>query len=266
MRIFDGHTHSLHSFDGSETVLNMLTAAEKAGVEQLSITDHCDLGIYYREDWRQQFEGLKADIAAAKENYSGPVKLCFGIELGQELHDPETAKKALSLFDFDIVIGSVHNVKDTEDFYFLTQSDIDKRDLVSRYFAEQLELAKQGDFDVLGHLTYAYRYLGYGDDMPKPQEFEPLLRELFAALIQRGKALEVNTSGMYRIPAQPAMPDLWELKLYRECGGEMIALGSDAHKAENIGKSMKEAQELLRAAGFKYQTTFVERKPQLIKL
>lgn len=266
MRIFDGHTHSHHSFDGCETVLDMLLAAEKAGVEQLSITDHHDLGIYFLDDWQSRFEGLRDEISAVRESRKSPVKICFGIELGQAMHDEAATKKALSLFDFDIVIGSLHNVRDTEDFYFLTDKELDKADLLRRYFSEQLELARKGDFDVLAHITYAYRYLGYRNDIPSVREFEPLLRGIFSALAERGKSLEVNTSGLYRQPPHPAMPDLWELKLYRECGGEMVSLGSDAHKAENIGREIAAAQQLLQQAGFKYQTVFASRKPQMIKL
>ncbi len=40
------------------------------------------------------------------------------------------------------------------------------------------------------------------------------------------------------------------LKLYRECGGEIITIGSDAHKAEYIGFYQKEAHEMLETAGF----------------
>lgn len=266
MRIFDGHTHSIHSFDGCETVSHMLTCAEKAGVEQLSITDHLDLGIYFRDDWQQQLEALRDEIISVRESRKSAVRLCFGVELGQALHDEATAKKALSLFDFDVVIGSIHNVRDTEDFYFLTDTLLDRRELLQRYFSEQAQLAKEGDFDVLAHITYAYRYLGYGGDMPSVREYEPLLREIFRSLIERGKALEVNTSGLYRQPPHPAMPDLWELKLYRECGGEMVSLGSDAHKGENIGREIAAAQQLLQQAGFKYQTVFCRRRPQMIKL
>lgn len=262
----DSHTHSCHSFDGSAAVEDMLNAAQNAGVEAFAITDHCDLGIYLVEDWAERLAAARRDIDEVMRRSGGKTKIYYGVELGQQMHDRELAQKVLAAHQYDVVLGSVHNLRDTEDFYFLTDRSVDKRLLIERYFAEQLEMAKLGEFDVLAHLTYAYRYLGYGDDVPSPREFEPLLRELFTALAQRGKALEVNTSGLYSTNPHPAMPDLWELKLFKECGGEMVTLGSDAHLAENIGKKISDGQQLLKAAGFDYQAFFVGRKPTMHKL
>ncbi len=44
------------------------------------------------------------------------------------------------------------------------------------------------------------------------------------------------------------LPDAPLLRLYRELGGEIITLGSDAHSAEYVGCAIRERQELLRSA------------------
>lgn len=264
--IFDGHTHSHHSFDGSETVQAMCKAAIEAGVYGLTVTDHCDLGVYALPDWRERLLGAAAEIAIAKDRLPGRLTLSHGVELGQAIHDTATAQEVLALTDYDVVLGSLHNLYQTEDFYFLQAKTCDKTALVSRYFQELLQLAKTDTFDVLAHITYAYRYMGYEKEVPSVQSFEPLLRELFTTLAQSGKALELNTSGLYRNPKARAMPDLWELKLFKECGGELVALGSDAHIAANIGRGIKEGQALLREAGFAYQAAYQARKPVLYKL
>jgi histidinol-phosphatase (PHP family) len=62
------------------------------------------------------------------------------------------------------------------------------------------------------------------------------------------------------------MPSFDLLKLYKECGGEVITIGSDAHTSADIGAGIAEGQELLRAAGFMYFTVFRERKPSFIRL
>lgn len=56
------------------------------------------------------------------------------------------------------------------------------------------------------------------------------------------------------------------MKLYHDLGGEIITLGSDAHSAEFAGHVIRERQELLRACGFKYFTTFTKLKPEWKKL
>lgn len=56
------------------------------------------------------------------------------------------------------------------------------------------------------------------------------------------------------------------LELYRDCGGELITLGSDAHRPEDVGKGIAQAQELLRTVGFRYFTVYHRRTPQFIRL
>lgn len=264
--IFDGHTHSRHSFDGSETIEAMCRAAVAAGVRGLTVTDHCDLGAYALPDWRERLLGAAAEVETVRERFQGRLTLSYGVELGQAIHDMPAARQALALADYDVVLGSLHNLYQTEDFYFLQAETPDKKALLERYFEELLQLASTDTFDVLAHITYAYRYMGYGSDVPPVRSFEPLLREIFTVLAQNGKALELNTSGLYRSPKACAMPDLWELKLFKACGGELVALGSDAHIAANIGRGIKEGQALLREAGFAYQAVYQSRKPERYKL
>lgn len=264
--IFDGHTHSHHSFDGSETIKDMCTAAAQAGVSGITVTDHCDLGMQALADWRERLLGASEEIKLVREEFKDRLQLSLGVELGQATHDMTTAQQVLKLTNYDVVLGSIHNLYQTEDFYFLQDKQYDKSRIIDRYFKELLELAKSDTFDVMAHITYAYRYMGYGEDIPSVRSFEGLLREMFTILAQNGKALELNTSGLYRNPKARAMPELWELKLFLECGGEMVALGSDAHIAANIGRGIKEGQELLRQAGFSYQTVYKDRKPTMYKL
>jgi histidinol-phosphatase (PHP family) len=44
-------------------------------------------------------------------------------------------------------------------------------------------------------------------------------------------------------------------------GGEIITVGSDAHRPEHVGDDFYKVNDLLKECGFKYYTEFVERKP-----
>ena len=80
-----------------------------------------------------------------------------------------------------------------------------------------------------------------------------------------GKGIELNTGGLYKgMTSANPHPDI--IKRYRDLGGEIITVGSDAHKAEFIGYGFCEASEILKQSGFKYYTVFSERKPEFIKL
>lgn len=60
----------------------------------------------------------------------------------------------------------------------------------------------------------------------------------------------------------------WEpiLALYRECGGEILTVGSDAHVPSGVGKGIREALELMAHCGFRYVCTYDKHKPVFHKL
>lgn len=56
------------------------------------------------------------------------------------------------------------------------------------------------------------------------------------------------------------------LKRYRELGGEIITVGSDAHKSCDIASDFDRAREILSDCGFRYYTVFEKRQPEFFKL
>ena len=56
------------------------------------------------------------------------------------------------------------------------------------------------------------------------------------------------------------------LRRYRDLGGEIVTMGSDAHAVEYVGSFMGEAQEVLRGWGFRYFTLFRGREPVFVRL
>lgn len=55
----------------------------------------------------------------AQSAFRGKVLVLEGIELGQPHYDPELAEKVLAMREYDQVIGSVHNLRNTQDFYYM---------------------------------------------------------------------------------------------------------------------------------------------------
>ncbi len=125
-----------------------------------------------------------------------------------------------------------------------------------------LRLARWGRFSVLGHLTLPLRYMNenLGEQMTFDGHYDQC-REIFRALIESGCGIECNTN-RGNVP----LPDAPLLKLYRETGGEIITIGSDAHSAEYVGCRVRETQALLRTCGFRYFCTFEGGKPTFRKL
>ena len=157
--ISDSHTHSENSFDGKDSVIMLCEKAAQLGLYALTITDHCECHEYYQNNVRQDIEGSIRDILKARGLYTDRLHIYTGIELGQPTQDPKAAAEALSLAEYDFVLGSLHNLKGEQDFYFLQYTPDNVKDLLARYFAEITDMIDDGHFDSLAHLTYPFRYM-----------------------------------------------------------------------------------------------------------
>ena len=86
--------------------------------------------------------------------------------------------------------------------------------------------------------------------------YEAEVEEIFRTLLQNGCGIELNTNR-----GNTPLPDAKWLRMYRELGGEIITLGTDAHCLRHIGCALRENQQLLRECGFKRFCTFSKMRP-----
>ena len=280
MYLADYHIHSRYSFDGSEELDTICEIALDRGLSEIAITDHMDIytGLPYGrlmnfevpggEETTMDVAGLYGELTRVKARYDGRLTVKIGSELGQPQVNPQSARAFLEDYGgmLDFVIGSVHNMEGDLDVYYYDFREMDLAGFYDHYLDWLLELACQGDFDVMGHLTYPLRYMYERNGLRLDiTPFEEKFRLLFKHLTEAGRGIELNVSGLYRA-MKDTMPPLELLKLYRRCGGEIITIGSDAHKAEYVGMYQAEARRMLEAAGFRYLTLFTERKPDFIRL
>ena len=265
---FDLHTHCTLSFDGRSTASEMVQTAVSLGIGYHALTDHVDLGSHADPefDLEATVNGARETIPALQREYAGRLCLLYGVELGQPCHEPEKAEFLLSENMYDFVIGSVHNIRGHDDFYFLDYREHDPVKLLDAYFEELLETAEWGKFDILAHITYPLRYIAgeYGIDVDM-NRYSGILDETFRALIRNGCGIEINTSGL-RQKLGRTMPELPAVKRYRELGGELLTIGSDAHCTSDLGKGIAQGIETAKKAGFTQIAVFRKRKPTFIKI
>ena len=87
------------------------------------------------------------------------------------------------------------------------------------------------------------------------------MEEIFRQVAASGHALEVNTCR--GVSLEEWLP---LLRWFKDCGGEYVTVGSDAHQPEHMALGIPEALELLREAGFSHVTTYQGRRPVCHKL
>lgn len=272
MTYADTHTHTRFSTDSAAEPLLMLKTAKEKKLPVLCFTDHFDLDFpsdteSFLFDPKDYFTELSA---LREQTRNEETRLNLGIEIGLRRDRAdlcEELNRVLPAYPFDYVIGSVHIVDDL-DPYHEEYWRRNKNGLL-RYFEDTYENVKQyQNFDSLGHLDYAVRYLPDSVSTEKdyrPMDYLDLFTEIFKILISNGKALEINTNGLRRGLSFPH-PKKELLKLYASLGGELVTLGSDAHKEQDIAAGFDTAVSVLRDCGFRYYAVFTNRKPELFKL
>ncbi|MBQ7647388.1 MAG: histidinol-phosphatase HisJ family protein [Clostridia bacterium] len=272
----DLHTHTRYSedvpFDEGASVDMLCASAVKSGIGEIAVTDHYEINhIVDKLDDAPDMESILKEVTEAKEKYQGKLGVLFGIELGQGNHKLSESAELLKKYPFEFVIGSVHEIRNECDFYRIDYASHDEtwlKDLFYRYADERAETALKCDFYTLAHITYPLRYylrsgtLSILDIENKGREyFEPTLKNV----ISRGKALEVNTSG-FRQDLKTTLPYDDLIVFYKELGGELVTVGSDAHRAAHVGSEIARTYSHLKDLGFKYITRFKERKQFFEKL
>lgn len=280
MQLIDCHTHTQFSMDSEADINAMIKKAKELNLAAYAITDHCECNCWYPKEhyentelfdyfnYKEDFEASLSAVTELKEKYSDFNLIC-GTELGQPLADLEIAEKCIADSRLDFVISSVHQIKDEKDFFYINyyhMSTAEINNLLERYFFEVYELCKWGKFDVLGHLTYCLRYMKIRNGItPNMKLFDEIIAESLRTLADKGKGIEINTSGI-RQGFGTTFPSLKYIKLFREFGGKIISIGSDAHKVRDLGANIAEGTELAKAAGFSEICYFKKRQPVFIKI
>ena len=279
MQLIDCHTHTEISPDSDARIADMLAAAKAADLFAYAVTDHVELTRWYPQgyykahprneedffDYGDRFERAMQQNLRAKaeaENFT----FVSGIELGEPDVDFVLAGRIYRDPRLDFVIASLHEMQGKLDFYYLDYAQEDVETLLERYFATLLTIAEHDCYDVLGHITYPLRYIEGDAGIPvDTAKYYDIIAEIFKAVIARGKGIELNTSGFRQKYGKP-FPDGELLKLYRDLGGRILTLGSDAHSPEDVAGGIAEGAELARSVGFDRITYYMRHDPCYITI
>ena len=261
--MFDFHIHSRVSFDGHDTGEALALAAKNAGLKEICFTDHLDY------DPLEQMGILAFDTEAYNAEYDRldipGLKIRRGMEFGMTADNVAQFKADLQRRPFDFVLGSIHFVDNLDVYFpeFWAGKTVFQAE--RRYLEATLECVQiHSDFDVLAHLTY----IGKTSAHPAPRavpysEHREIIDEILRTLVSKGKGLEMNTSGVDRCGDYLPSADMF--RRFKELGGEIVTVGSDAHRCDRIGQYTHRACEILTEI-FGHVCTFDKRQPVFHKL
>ena len=256
--MFDFHMHSRVSFDGHDTGEALAQAALSAGLNEICFTDHLDydplgkMGIlaFDTDTYNAEYDVLEVPGLLIRR----------GMEFGMTPDNKAQFQKDLNRRPFDFVLGSVHFVDDLDVYFEEYWSGKTIFQAERRYLESTLECVQlHDDFDVLAHLTYIAKTHCHPAPRIVPyEEHKEIIDEILRVLVAKGKGLELNTSGMDRCGGFLPTADIF--RRFRELGGTIVTVGSDAHRTDRVGQYSRDACDLLREI-FGHVCTFAERQP-----
>ncbi len=270
----DYHVHTNFSDDSWYPLEKVAADAIRVNLDEICVTDHVDYGV--KPDWGNP-EGARLEyglpvlnvdydhyfphVAEMRERFAPDLAIACGLELGVQRHTVEPSQALVERWasELDFVLLSIHQVDDLEFWMGDYQKGRTQAEIHDAYYSELLAVMDEFDgWDCIAHLDLVRRYDPYGD-----YPFDAIRDQVAAVLekaIAKGKAIEVNTSGIrYGLGEFQPSDDI--LRLYRDLGGTCVTIGSDSHKPEHLGAYVRLAQKKLAALGFETFATFRHREP-----
>ncbi|MDH4156434.1 MAG: histidinol-phosphatase HisJ family protein [candidate division Zixibacteria bacterium] len=263
--VSDYHCHCDFSVDAVGSVEDYCRAALKRGLAEICFTTHYDTNYavnysdnYIRIDGKKKQIGpdsLAAYVAAVRAAHERFYPLGLSVKLGLEFGWHDVAEEAAALvrerYPFDYFLCGIHqlgnkclwghgDVQGAFDIYSPEQ-------FFELYFHQVTKAARTGLFDSIAHLDYYKRkavpYYGSG----VATAHRPYLDELFTVLSETGTGIEINTAAL-RHGRDDYYPQMEMINAAKKAGVEVVRLGSDAHRPEEVGFDFEAATALVPSA------------------
>jgi histidinol-phosphatase (PHP family) len=267
MNLYDQHLHSHHSFDSQADPRDNVLRAIEVGLSGLSFTEHYDTHPDERDGCVYDDARYSSTIDELRREFEGSIRIGKGVEI---CYQPDNMAEIVDFLDthtFDVVILSVHwcygqpiherRVWEGQDPSRVTRRYLEAvRDAVAH--VERLQRGRSRLFDILGHLDFCKRYsMRFAECNCVGDHFD-VIEGILTGCLAADIVPEVNTSTL-RQGLTEAMPGPGVVRRYAELGGTMMSLGSDSHRACDIGADFDRAIATLRAAGIANVPVFESR-------
>lgn len=267
----DYHVHSSFSGDSKSPMEDIIQKAIELQLKYICFTEHYDYDFPYMKPEETGMFDLDAESYLEKNDfykskYRNQIEVLHGIEIGVQPHIGEYLNEYVNRYPFDFIIASSHVCDRIDPYYPVFFENRTVKDAVRSYFEGILRNIQVFEhFNIYGHLDYVLRYVPGIINEYSHKDYEDLYEEILKSLISMGKGIEINSGGM-RTVLERTNPSFDVLRLYKKLGGEIITVGSDAHKPEHLAWEFKHCESILKEAGFKYYTVFQKREPTFLPL
>jgi len=259
--LYESHSHTPLCQHAEGLPVDYAEAAWRAGFKGLIITCHCPLPDLHSEWVRMrpdQYETYHQLIAEAREQYAGRVDVRAGLESDYFPGVEPWLEELHARVPLHHVLGSVHpQIPEYQDSYY----DGDDFAFQRTYFEHLAMAAETGLFDTLAHPDLVKNMVGAHWRFSL---IEPYIAESLDRIAATGVAMELNTSGRYKVvPEMNPSPTMLGMMLERKIP---VVIGADAHVPERVGEGYREALQILQQVGYREISYFLNRERQTLDI
>ncbi|MFC1497243.1 histidinol-phosphatase HisJ family protein [Verrucomicrobiota bacterium] len=260
----DYHIHSYLCKHATGEPADYAATAQQKQLTEICFADHAPAPCGYDQKHRMgldQFSEYTKFVTELRDNNNSAV--LYGIEADYYGNCEQFLKKWLPEQNFDLVIGSIHYIKEWGFDNPSERKIWDSSDVTStwrEYFRLVGQLADTGMYDIMAHIDLPKKF----GHRPGDKNLKEMVQPALDKISQAGMTIEINTSGL-RKPVKEIYPSplLLELAHEREIS---ICFGSDAHKPDEVGYCFDEALKLVKECGYTHYARFRQREKELIAL
>jgi histidinol-phosphatase (PHP family) len=255
--MIDYHNHTKLCKHAEGEIYQYVEKAITLGITEMAFTDHMPLPYDFDIAHRMSEKEMDIYIRRVKQVQTQypELKILFGIEADYYEGFEKYIEAFLNNYDFDLVIMSIHFLKNWPKGSWVFNYDFPNRtfeDIYGEYLKTLIKGIKTGLFDIVGHLDIIKTP---GQSMI---ELVPdLVSEVLNTVNKKGMVLEINSSG-YRKKINEPYPSLDMLDKIKEINVP-ICVGSDSHSPQQVGFMFDDIYTSLIQNGFENFTRFEER-------
>ncbi|MBO5848337.1 MAG: histidinol-phosphatase [Bacteroidales bacterium] len=269
MQLFNLHTHSNFS-DGKANAEDVVIEAVNQGLKVLGFSDHSP--VPFENTFAIKNENVNnyiSTINSLKEKYQDKIDIYCSMEMDFIPGIIKDFKKTKEELGLDYMIGSVHLVgNNIEKLWFIDGSKVETYDEglnnyfngdikkgVKTFFYQYNEMIETEVFDIVGHLDKIKMHNRNRYFLEEDKWYRDLLMETLTLIKEKSLIVEVNTRGIYKKRSTDFYPSSWILPIMREMNIPVV-ISSDAHLPNELTLCFKEAEDALKAAGYKETMCF----------
>jgi len=247
--------HSRYS-DGSGSVDDMVQAALRKGLNQITITDHMPLPFATRYAVKQlDISKYRMDILELQKKYSGALYINLGLEM-EFISAHQSWIHDLALQDWDHLIISIHHLPGRDNSLHLVNGNAkefaslihsfndDGKALCTHYYRTLQQGLITGWFDIVGHLDVIKKhnktFSFFNED---DSWYRDLIYGTLELIRKLGMSMEINTGGFNHPPAEQYPSDWIINAAVKE--NIPIVLSSDSHAPATLGQHFSKIAQIL---------------------